>query len=652
MNPTASNPFVGIRPFESTESLMFFGRQEQTMELLQRLHQYHFVAVTGGSGSGKSSLIRAGLIPSLKAGYLVNERDRWMIALMKPGQSPLNNLAEALVEQLKKDDKELAATTLVASIKEKGTDAVLEVLEPLWGANTNFFLLVDQFEELFRFSMDGDDLEKKNEATEFVNILLALSRQKELPIYIVITMRSDFVGDCANFSGLPEAMNQSQYIVPRLNRLQLKSTIEGPVKLYNGNIHPSLTTRLLNDVQVVKDELPLLQHALMRIWDYETTVDKSGALDLNDYEKIGGIEKALSNHADEALAGMSEQELNYTKKIFQALTVIDDKGRKVRRPVRLSELENITGANRNELLSIINKFIEGNRSFLIISKLDGNDKLIDIAHESLIRQWNTLNSWVDEEGESGKIFLRLTESAALYQQKKKDLLVGNELQQVLLWYYAFKPGNTWAKRYSTDYENSFAYLQQSEAEWKAAERRKKQRRKNLLTLMYSAIALAFLLLGWFLLRENRLRNDAVLAKEAASKNAEAAMLARDSLQASLNVEKERSKKIRNHYDTLSNTIRETLLDSLSIHDSLLDNRFITKINTVYIDTASNNERQRTEQRRKAEAAALQLMQRAFKEVQKNPTVALRIAEAALQKSGYSNNALYYLTNKMYREKAF
>ena len=99
MKQITVNPFVGIRPFESDESLLFFGRQEQTMELLQRLHQFHFVAVTGGSGSGKSSLVRAGLIPGLKAGYLVNDRDRWRIAIMKPGQSPLSNLAEAVLAQ-------------------------------------------------------------------------------------------------------------------------------------------------------------------------------------------------------------------------------------------------------------------------------------------------------------------------------------------------------------------------------------------------------------------------------------------------------------------------------------------------------------------------------------------------------------------------
>ncbi len=108
-------------------------------------------------------------------------------------------------------------------------------------------------------------------------------------------------------------MNQSQYLVPRLNRLQLKTTIEGPVRMYKGKISPGLTARLLNDTQLVKDELPLLQHALMRTWDRKKSVGKNVELGLPDYEGIGGIEKALSNHADEALVGMSEKELGLTK---------------------------------------------------------------------------------------------------------------------------------------------------------------------------------------------------------------------------------------------------------------------------------------------------------------------------------------------------
>src|SRR5437868_14202282 len=115
-----TNPFVGLRPFESDESLLFFGRQEQTVELLQRLHKHHFVTIIGNSGCGKSSLIRAGLIPRLKAGYLLDGQDKWMIAMMKPGQSPIHNLAETLQQQLNLCDPKVDIAELVQKINEEG----------------------------------------------------------------------------------------------------------------------------------------------------------------------------------------------------------------------------------------------------------------------------------------------------------------------------------------------------------------------------------------------------------------------------------------------------------------------------------------------------------------------------------------------------
>jgi WD40 repeat protein len=490
MSNQSENPFVGLRPFETDESLLFFGRQDQILELLQKLHDHHFVAIIGSSGSGKSSLIKAGLIPRLKAGYLVNQRDQWLVAIMKPGQTPLYNLALSIYTALGFTDQHQEIEKLVTKIRDEGSDALVDLLQHLWKKqNTSVFILVDQFEELFRFSSEKIN---KDESIEFVNILLDLASRSEIPVYTSITMRSDFIGDCDQFYGLPEALNRSQYLVPRLNRVQLKSAIEAPVKLYGGKINTALTSKLLNEVQSTKDELPLLQHLLMRIWDYEEKTDHSGELDLKDYEEVGGIAKALSNHAEEALVGMSDDELRSSKKIFQALTAVDDNGRKIRRPAKLSELIAITRSTKEQILHIINQFNSDKRSFIVLNMLHGEDDiLVDISHESLIRQWERLGTWVDEEAEGGKAYLQLADSALLFKKNKKDLLSGSELQMASLWFNEFKPEKDWGERYDNNFDENIKYLKASVKESKKQEQNLKiqKRRKYILYTVLLVIIL-------------------------------------------------------------------------------------------------------------------------------------------------------------------
>lgn len=459
--PAAENPFVGLRPFKTEESLLFFGRDEQIIELLDKLHKFHFVAVIGGSGTGKSSLMKAGLIPALQAGYLVNDADLWDIMTMRPGQNPLYELALAISDPAESAEADIQE--ILGQIQEKGVDALTNVLKLREQQDHNFFLLVDQFEEIFRFSMNNATAKQKDDANDFVQLLLELAGQQKVSVYVLITMRSDFIGDCIQFNGLPQVLNQSQYLVPRLTRMQIKSVIEGPVKLFGAKINPALTSRLINDVQIVNDELPLLQHLLMRIWDHEKNTNRNGELDLGDYEAMGGIQKTLYNQAEEAFANLSADEKLRAKKIFQALTTVDESGRKIRRAKKISELEHLVGTDRSVIMTIINRFIEANRSFLEIRSSEiKEDALIDISHESLIRQWTRLTGWVDDEAQNSKMLNRLEEARTLYSEKKKDLLSGNELQMYWNWYQSFKPTEEWAIQYTDKYTQVLAYLKKSE----------------------------------------------------------------------------------------------------------------------------------------------------------------------------------------------
>ena len=458
---SSDNPYVGLRPFNSNESLLFFGRNEQVVQLLKRLHAHHFVAVVGGSGSGKSSLIRAGLIPALKAGYLVDDSDQWSIDVMKPGMKPIRNLSKAVLRLAQTSSSKSAVREMVTQIEEVGADVILDTLRPLHKRDqSNFFLLIDQFEELFRFSMDSGEKDRQDEAVDFVNILLELAEQSELPIYVVLTMRSDFIGDCAQFYGLPEAMNKSQYLVPRMGRQQLKQVIESPARLYGKAVSSRLTSKLLNSINDVTDELPLLQHALMRMWEYEINEDRSETLDLADFDAIGGLDKALSMHANEALEKLSKKDRKLAASIFKALTTVDGNGRKIRRPVQMSELLKLTGADQSQIMAVINQFIANKRSFIIVG--DEEDQMIDISHESLIRQWKQLDIWADQEAQAAENYLKLTGDYQLFKQEKKDHLSGKELELAMEWYSDFEPNANWASRYNDDFKDIEKFLLESE----------------------------------------------------------------------------------------------------------------------------------------------------------------------------------------------
>jgi len=465
-----ANPFVGLRPFESEEDMLFFGRREQTIELLQQLHRSRFLAVVGSSGCGKSSLIRAGLIPKLKSGFLVNDRDRWAIATMRPGESPLYNLALTVQTTRDPTASDESVTSLTNAIVAEGAPAIIQRLSPFWlQRDLNLLLLVDQFEEIFRFGSyaltneqtinEPGLLKRRNECSDFVAIMLELAHAASLPVYVVMTMRSDFLGDCDAFFGLPEAMNQSQYLVPRLTRQQRQEAIEKPILLFSERIAPRLLDRVLNDMGEESDQLPITQHALMRTWD-EWKKTSSGEVDLKHYEAAGTIADALWKDAERALSETGEPEL--TKRIFQLLTDKDQHGRRIRRPAYLSEIIQVTNADRDKAMSIIECFRRDNRSFLMLSEgQDEAEVLVDISHESLIRQWKTLREWVDEEAESRAMYLRLAEASSRHQAGKEGLWTNPALSLALDWRKEKKPNEAWGQRYHPQYTSAMAFLDRS-----------------------------------------------------------------------------------------------------------------------------------------------------------------------------------------------
>ncbi len=515
-----SNPYVGLRPFDRDDSLYFFGRRTQVAELLQRLHETRFLAVVGSSGCGKSSLIRAGLIPALLGGFLVEDRDRWLVAKMKPGGGPIGNLARALCSTEEREPTAEEITELTEAIAERHEDAVLDHLKPRLDSHGNLLLLLDQFEEIFAFrgreqeeslaEMGRSERRKlasrQREAADFVDLVLLLANQREVPIYVVLTMRSDFLGDCDLFYGLPEATNLSRYLVPRLDRGQLREAIEGPPLLMGQQLAPRLVDALLNELGDRSDRLPILQHALMRSWNFWQSKGGKGSIDLEHYQEAGTLREALPRHANEAFR---EADLFATAGIFKCLTDTDPHRRRVRRAASMSELAAVAGVEREVVEGILQRFNEDGRNFLLISA-DSDDPQVEITHESLIRQWHQLARWVDEECEARDQFGELVVRA----RGGRAMLQDPDLQIALQWRAIVQPTKAWAKRYSRDagdFEAALEYLERSRLARVEAENRRR-RNRNLAVAATVAVVLALSVLAlWALDNAARARDTARVA---------------------------------------------------------------------------------------------------------------------------------------------
>ena len=494
------NPFPGLRPFRTDEERLFFGRERQIDRMVDKLALKRFLAVVGTSGSGKSSLVNCGLRPALHRGYLAGAGTHWRMATCRPGHDPIGALALALAEPdvlfdatpANSPPQDMRTEELVqGTLRMSGLGLVDIVGQARLPAGTNLLLVVDQFEELFRYQgrMNVDNPADNpashgpgDAAVAFVKLLLEAVAQSELPIYVVLTMRSDFLGDCAQFRGLPEVMNEGQYLVPRLTRDEIRAAITGPVLGAQAQISAVLLTRLLNDVGDNPDQLSILQHALNRTWaEWEKQPDNGKPLDLPHYEAIGGMQGALDLHAEKAFAELAlaatpgkkarkkasavadspQQQL--AARIFRTLTDKGTDARGIRRPTALSDLAAITGASPAELAPVLAVFRKGSRSFLMPPEgealLPGTR--IDISHESLLRIWQRLGRWADQEAAAARQYRRLAETAMLHSQGQAPLLTDSELDQALEWQRQTSPNTTWAAQYGGGYDTVAAFVQQS-----------------------------------------------------------------------------------------------------------------------------------------------------------------------------------------------
>lgn len=496
-------PYPGLRPFEEMDDAIFFGRQKQVAALLRALDRNRFVAVVGSSGSGKSSLVRAGLLPAVRRGFLLSTT-QWETITVHPGVHPYQNLELELRPLLGAVDG--SADDLADTLRwtDRGLIKALEKsrLEP----GKNLLLVVDQFEELFAYRHGGpraDASATRSEASAFVSMLLATCNDLSANIWIVITMRSDFIGDCEAFLGLPEKVSKCQFLVPRLDSTQIREVIVRPSLLTGGGFHPftvpeELVNVIIGDAGDRPDQLPLMQHALMRTWKFAVQRAREMAcpilLTAEDYSRAGRIDDALSRHAEDAWKEIKEDEKMWriARRLFLLLCDVATDGQITRRRPLVSEVEGVARAKTEEIERIVRLFQDDDRNFLVAPKgrpLASDDEL-DVSHEALLRQWKRFNEeWLSEERADAEELRRLAEMATLWKQRPKERVLSDQyLTRLAPWRQ--RVSAAWASRYMPrkEWKNVQTFIRAEEravkkaAKLKEAEKRRKeeelQRRKE------------------------------------------------------------------------------------------------------------------------------------------------------------------------------
>ncbi len=476
---TAERPFPGLRPFGSADREYFFGREDQVYSLYRLLDLSRFIAVIGSSGSGKSSLVRAGLLPLTEDEAAGSGGRDWRSTTFRPGDSPLGRLTDALTALIPESETEGPADRAIRRSRiefalRRSSFGLSEALAEIPSLDDKpLLIVVDQFEELFRYAATASSMEERvsdslwrDEAANFVQLLLEVSRDRARAVTVLLTMRSDFIGDCAIFQGLPEAVSAAQFLVPSLTRDQREDVIKKPVEKAGASIEPALVERLLNDAGSELDQLPVLQHALLRLWDRAGKDAKPGEprhLTLAHYKKIGGIAGALSQHANEILHQLPGLEL-VVEQVFRALSATDKEGRATRRALPYAQLLAETGVSDDQLRQVLDRFRADDCSFIVPSiaadPVLRDDTRIDVVHEALLRRWDRISApasegvggkaregWLASEDRDGRYYralLTLLEGEPVAEKLTLPLAQVDERSK---WWTARPRTDAWAERY-------------------------------------------------------------------------------------------------------------------------------------------------------------------------------------------------------------
>lgn len=420
-------PFRGLRPFEIEDALFFAGREALTGWLIDRLRpargRARFLALAGASGSGKSSLARAGVLAALARGEIAGS-ESWPAVACKPGAQPLESLAIALVAG---GTRQGGLRSLIDDLLHEPRTLHREVLLRLAGGPEERCLVVlaDQFEEVF--TLCGDEGERR----AFVDNLLHAATVAGGRTLVVLTVRSDYLGQCAAYPELARALSEHQELVGPLSRDELRRAIERPAQLVGCELEPGLTELLLRETAGHAGTLPLLQHALLELWQRR----QGRRLTVAAYEAIGGVAGALGRHADAVFASLAAGEQETCRRVMLRLIQPGPTAAGARRRVPVGELMPGDGDEREAVERLVERLAAERLVTTEAAGVEGRPSA-ELAHEALIRNWPRLGDWIEHDREALLVRQRLDDAMGLWEsggRDASDLYRGARLAQAEEW---------------------------------------------------------------------------------------------------------------------------------------------------------------------------------------------------------------------------
>ena len=469
-------PYPGLRPFEPNEWPIFFGREKLIAELIEEMGRKSLLVVHGGSGCGKSSIVRAGILPSVLRDYEMANR-KFSYGIFRPREGPVEGLISALANSLSvpadNEPSEWWSDQLLFA------DDIGEVLnkQVIASGLNGFCLVIDQFEEIFHWAKDYG----RSDVQLLVDVLGKLENRESADqrFFTLLTMRSDYLGQCAQFDGLNKIINKTQYFLPNLGDRGIFHAITEPAKLFGGEVSAALADKLRFALRGNVAPLPILQHALMQMTKLEHTTEKEWEISSRDLENIGGLRNAISVHADAIFNELVLEEgpeirdgLNW---FFRSLVEIDAGGLGRRRPQSVEQLRKVTGFDEEQMAKVIRRFSSAGRNFLTVSDHDGvfSNQIVDISHEALIHNWRKMNDsedeqnigWLTEELRSHLVWRYFAVAADDYKSGTGATLSSAAVEGRVPWMENLQKMPERARRYLV-YPDNIEYME-NEPEWKS-----------------------------------------------------------------------------------------------------------------------------------------------------------------------------------------